>query len=205
MNTAKRVFKAVFGKWLFTGIIFFALLSTGMAITYDFDGYRKVTGDRFGIKYSFEYPASYVDRTQITYYTPSEGSGYALIFCAFRTNYVKYGHKIITIDTFESYPNAEAAVEGRLNYLNNIKTYPDDKFLLKERYETKIADIRGTAVAYSISDYDSNYVESTNIVREVYFSYKERIWNISIESPEELADEAEKDFEHILETFQFVN
>jgi len=56
-----------------------------------------------------------------------------------------------------------------------------------------------------IPEAPSSSLEVMKVTRVVYFDYNDLIWKIEIDSDEDRAEEAEADFEHLLETFQILD
>jgi hypothetical protein len=110
-----------------------------------------------------------------------------------------------SLDTREPYagcPDAKSMLDDK--HYPIVKEFPDFKLL--ERSSVKIGTITGEQLVYtSTLLVGPNDTPVSEITWEVYFDHGGLIYNLHMSADQDIADEAEADFEHILETFKFLD
>jgi hypothetical protein len=162
--------------------------------------YIEATVTKMGITFSFEYPSSYIDPSgTLTNEYPSGGV----------TEYVSDNDrylikKIITVSIREAsleYPTSGVLIDHAIEDLEMFW----GQFELIERSNVRVAGIDGEMVVYSGYFQNLGYTSNHYQVWEVYLDYMGQIVIIMLYSTVNMADEAEADFEHLIQTFKFLD
>ncbi|UCB43223.1 MAG: hypothetical protein JSV77_00835 [Dehalococcoidales bacterium] len=191
----------------------FSLVAITPGCDSSMEGYRTFTFNKVA-HFSFEYPAHY-KKTSAGAEVEDK-----IIHIGFRDKVpskgIDAGFIMIRVEGAGiTYPDATAALEHTLSIFVDQEPYDENDEqapgLLLERSNITVAGIPAELIVYSYG-FDLIREESTGLVvylmriaREVYFDYSGLIWKIEIESDEDRAEEAEADFEHLLETFQILD
>ena len=166
-------------------------------------GYVKATATKQGISFSFEYPVSYEKLTPDAFEDTGGDPSVSLLY-AIPGSIMEKADKQIYIrpcDPIPSRPDATAWTEEHIKLLENN----DPRFELIERSAVQVAGIDGQMVAYH-SSVLGNYLNSPNLTCwDAYIDYQGYIWKISVLAIEEIGDQAEPDFENLINSFEFLD
>ncbi len=184
---------------IYAGVIFlilFLITSCAQSGT----GYRKVTLHKPGVIISFEYPArwedpgntlkdtsSNIDVLLVQYPTSAAATSADITF------------QILVSPASATLPNAQAG----LNYL--IKSLPGlgPGFNLLGPSPTLIAGIQGEMVTYSaVFNASAPLGDAPSICRNLYFNYQGQIWVIDVNAHQDISEQANTDFNHIIQSFK---
>jgi len=162
-----------------------------------------------GIAYcSFEYPASHEEPFVEAYSAPDE-TYLTTDFIPAETERPEISFGMHIYRGYEESPDAKAALEGSLQfYETNEDLRPDFKLL--DRSPVMVAGVWGEQIVYSYSWFPYSYLGPkakpiTRIVREIYLDHQGVIWEIYARYDAEVSETAKTDFEHLLDTFQFLD
>ena len=165
------------------------------------EGYRVFTFNEVA-HFSFEYPAHY--KITSAHGTVEDRTIYIglrdKILPEGRTNGFIY---LYVEGAGDTYRDAGAALENeiwqfvRAGHLIEHSAITVDKMPAELLVYSREPDLIPEAPASSL--------EVMKVTRSVYFDYDGFIWNLVIESDEDRVEEAEADFEHLLETFQILD
>ncbi len=165
-------------------------------VTYDF---------RYGsiVHFSFEYPSSYEAQSEDAVgignpaylwhrasSKPFPWNDISILFITYSKGTIAY--------------NATAMLDYDLANLRNLS--PPGQFSLLERSKIVVSGVQGelAAIRYPIPPNIAYYGPGPTITRIVSFDKDDLIWVITLNSNQEAADKAKADFEHILQTFKFL-
>lgn len=176
--------------------------------------YESVTRQEKGISFSFEYPATYRISPQDLEFTVSNTLGTAtLLVGPDSENGVPTPVLVITYPVNKDFTNIDKAVRERISkakeMVEEISFYSDLKFL--EERTVMVGSIKGKELLYSYKTKPYTIyggeaiINSTTLFdRFVFLSYDNLIFEIHMEYDEILANQATKDYEHILKTFKIL-
>ncbi len=188
-------------------VLLVLILSAIIIILSGCSGYKEVTLTRKGIQFSFEYPSSYID-TNDTLREDSQHK-YAVILKRpsnnptideFDTNFA-----IWIYDIPDNAPDANTLVQDLLQSRENLPSYHEYEFI--EHSSVEVAGIQAELIVYSMKSLGVGEVLATypSVYRDIYFDYEEHRVDIHISSFPELAEQVEKEFEHIINSFKFLD
>lgn len=166
-------------------------------------GYLKATATKLGINFTFEYPDSYIKLTPVAFEDTGGDNSINLLYVEPGTSEGKADKQIqiIPLAPIKGRPNAVAWANEHITILE----INDEEFELIERSTIEVAGISGEMIAYKCSIL-GNYMNSPNlIIRDVYLDYQGYIWKISVLSITELGAQVEPDFDHLTDTFDFLD
>ncbi len=166
-------------------------------------GYLKATATKLGINFSFEYPDSYIKLTPDVFEDTGGDNAISLLYVEPGTAEGKADKQIqiIPLAPIKGRPNAVAWTNEHITVLE----MNDEEFELIERSTIEVAGISGEMIAYK-SSILGNYLNSPNlIIRDVYLDYQGYIWKISVLAITELGAQVEPDFDHLTDTFDFLD
>ncbi|MBN1692685.1 MAG: hypothetical protein JW845_03920 [Dehalococcoidales bacterium] len=166
-------------------------------------GYLKATATKLGINFTFEYPDSYIKLTPVAFEDTGGDNSINLLYVEPGTAEGKADKQIqiIPLAPIKGRPNAVAWANEHITILE----INDEEFELIERSTIEVAGISGEMIAYKCSIL-GNYMNSPNlIIRDVYLDYQGYIWKISVLSITELGAQVEPDFDHLTDTFDFLD
>ena len=167
------------------------------------EGYKKVTVSKSIASCSFEYPVSYEDPFGSLLEGDPENSVLLLRPYADKW-YADIALSVIVENNGSLFTNAKDALDNLL--YNYEHPYYDNKFILLERSSVEVSGVTGEIVIFSITMAPDYYLGPHSAVgRDVFFDHNGMIWNIHLYSHETIAEQAEADFEHILESFQILD
>ncbi len=110
----------------------------------------------------------------------------------------------LTILMIESYDSLKEFLDDRLSSI--LSSSDINGMTLLERSPVTISGLEAEQVVFSITsqvpDPDPKYPA---ISRRVYFKYSQEIWTIDLTSSKDIADQVKPDFDHIIESFQFID
>ena len=158
--------------------------------------------------FSFEYPSSYYLESTRLEEKPWDYTRIRLLSKDEEFPLAHLAQIIVDIENISTrYSNIDEEIEQLISWATS-QGYRD--FCLLERFDVEIAGVEGKGITYSYS----SRLESTGvgfrdvippaITRNIYFEYNDKIWYISITASEDYAETAKADFEHIIETFKFI-
>jgi hypothetical protein len=165
--------------------------------------YLKANAVKLSISFSFEYPPSYTKLTPDAFEDNGSNPSVSLLYTTPGSIQEKADIQIyvIPLAPIEGRPDAAAWTEEHLKILEEN----DVKFKLIERSAIKVAGIDGETIVYN-SSILGNYLNSDNLIcRDAYIDYQGYIWKISVLAVEEMSDQAEPIFKHLLESFEFLD
>jgi hypothetical protein len=185
-------------------IVILVLLVTGtLVFGCSGDGYQKTVETKRGIRFSFEFPESYQDPA------PEWDDDWSV----YLYREVKEGNiedtdtrfTIMIFDPGREIPESKSKLEQRIEDYSQSPS--GHEFELIERSDVEVSGVRGELVVYTFRYLGSFEILESNlsIVRSVYLDYKSKIWNIEIVSHPEVAEQAKQEFEHIIESFKFLD
>ena len=191
---------------LMLAILLFIMLVPVIGCTSGTNGYKQLRVDKGIAHFYLEYPHEWKvrvveieqDYTEVEIDAPSLVRDYARIRS---TDWY-----LFITTTEDKWPNAKAALEDDLSFrkerFNNFK--------LLDRSSIELSGVTGEQVIYFYKtaiqgppDEPAGGLEPT-IARDMYFDYGGLVWNIAVISNQEVADTHKIHFEHMLETFQFL-
>ncbi len=165
--------------------------------------YFKANAVKRGISFSFEYPPSYTKLTPDAFEDTGGDYSISLLYTKPGSTQEKADIQIyvIPLSPIAGRPDAVAWTEDHLKILEQN----DKNFKLIKRSPVQIAGIDGEMIVY-FSSLLGNYLNSSYLIcRDAYIDYKEYIWKISVLAIEEMSDQAEPDFEHLIQSFKFLD
>lgn len=165
--------------------------------------YFKVTAIKRGISFFFEYPSTYEKLTPDTFDDVGGDHSVSLLYSKPGSTQSKADIQIYVIPfaPIAGRADATAWTEEHLKILEEN----DKLFKLIERSTIQISGIDAKMTGY-FSTILGNYLNSTNLIcRDVYVDYKGYIWKISVLAVEEISDQAKSVFEHLIESFKFLD
>jgi hypothetical protein len=165
------------------------------------DGYKRVIVTKSGIRFSFEYASSYKPDSD-TLQNGSENSQATLIHFPKEQKFVP--DKMIYIEPMKpdsDHPDAASWLEFYFKGMDHVRA----NFTLISRETIKVANIDGQKIVFSNTESTVLVRPAVIITRGVYFDYQGLIWEIYVASTQDLSNEAGSDFDHIINTFKFLN
>jgi hypothetical protein len=165
--------------------------------------YLKANATKLGISFSFEYPASYTKLTPDAFEDTGGEPSVSLLYSEPGSTQEKADIQIhvILLSPIAGRPDAAAWTEEHIKLLENN----DKGYELIERSAIQVAGINGNMAAYN-SSILGKYLNSSNLIcRDAYIDYKGYIWKISVLAVEEIGDQAKPDFDHLIESFKFLD
>ncbi len=165
--------------------------------------YIKATAIKRGNSFSFEYPSTFKKLTPDAFDDIGGDNSVSLLYTEPGSNRGKADMQIYIIanSPIAGRPDAAAWEEAHIKILEQS----DDEFELYERSTIQVSGIEGYKIVYYTTIL-GNYLNSMKLVcRDVYIDYKEYIWKISVLAVEEMGDEAEPIFQHLIESFKFLD
>ena len=198
MNIYREIKKNnVLPRLMFMLILLFTLLASISCSTNN-DGFQKAVVTKLGIRFSFEYPSSYQDKNRTlkdnTYVANS-------ILLARVDNNNTWDNsdtqfRISIIDK-SIYPSAKACLDATVQ---NIKrAYSSNQIEVINNSEKRIASIDGY-----ILEYNAVYAQQPHALIYLFFDYQDFVWSVYMDARGSVAGQAKSEFEHIVDTFQFV-
>jgi len=187
--------------FLIYAIAFFILLCVVLFFSgcSDNSGYKKVTLIKAGIRFSFEYPSSY------SVFKNDFQNGDPLIIPRYLPDsQKKEADREIRIETFiidANYPNANALLNGFFDKLQGLWA----QFELLERSSVQVSGIDGEMIVFSGLSKTAFINLGQLKCWEVYLDYKGQILTLAFYSKINVADGAEAEFEHFIESFKFLD
>lgn len=166
-------------------------------------GYVKATAIKLGISFSFEYPISYEKQTLDAFEDTGGDPSVSLLYRQPGSTNVKADKQIYVraCEPIVNRPDAAAWTEVHINLLEEN----DPVFELIERSTIQVAGIDGNMVAYHSSVMGNLLSTVYTVCREAYIDYKGYIWKITVIAIEELGDQTEPDFQHLIQSFEFLD
>ena len=165
--------------------------------------YIKATAVKRGIGFSFEYPPSYTKLTPDTFEDIGGDNSVSLLYSKPGSTLEKADIQIyvIPLAPIADRPDAFAWEEEHLKILEQN----DAGFILYEGSAIQVSGLDGYKIVY-FSTILGNYLNSTNLIcRDAYIDYKEYIWKISVLAVDGMDDQSEPVFEHLIESFKFLD
>jgi hypothetical protein len=181
-------------------ILFFIIIfSMSIAITGCGD-YKQVTITKKGIRCSFEYPSSYID----IYYSLNSENDFSFLVRYPPDNQNK-GDREITISFFipnEDYPDAKSFLN---EFLENMKSIEGEEFQLIKRSSITVSGIECEIVVHS-GNYHFAYLNSAHAkCWEIYLDYRGYMWILGLDSNIDITEGAEEEFQHLINSFRFLD
>ena len=167
----------------------------------DSSEYLKANVTKLGISYSFEYPPSYTKLTPDAFEDNGREPSVSLLYTEPGSTKEKADIQmyVIPFAPIAGRPDAVAWAEEHLKILEQGDNY----FKLIEQTTIQVDGKNGEMIVYR-SSVLGNYLNSSKLIcRDIYIDYQLYIWKISVLAVEEMGDEAEPVFEHLIETFKF--
>ena len=165
--------------------------------------YLKADAVKRGISFSFEYPPEYTKLTPDAFEDNVAGYSVSLLYTEPGSTQEKADIQI--------YINPSPPIAGRPDALGwseehlKVLEEADAGFRLYEQSSVQVAGINGYKLVY-YSTILGNYLDSSNLIcRDVYIDYKEYIWKIAVLAVDEIDEQAEQVFQHVIETFKFTD
>jgi hypothetical protein len=165
--------------------------------------YLKATATKLGINFSFEYPDSYIKFTPDVFEDTGGDNSVSLLYLEPGSTKERADKQIqiIPLNPIASRPDAAVWTNEHIQYL----VEHDEEFELIERSSIEVAGIGGEMVVYK-SSILGKYLNSPNLMCcDAYIDYQGYIWKISVLAITELSDQVEPDFEHLIDTFEFLD
>lgn len=200
-------------------LLFLCLFSYGCSENHPREGYIEAVVPHVGV--SFCYPESFVDRGGYLQEDSLSPQDIRLLRSPPNPRPLEQ-EMVIAVINWGHDRNPESSLYtciyntkyvfeyGEVTFLEESSIYPPvpswDEFILLERPVRKVAGIEAEYLVYSASDlYQILGVVEPAIVRTVLFEHDESVWEISLISFRELADEAEEIFDILLDSFKFLD
>jgi hypothetical protein len=196
----RKVLEILVSLVLIVGVVLSGCSGNGTSTSTE---YLKATAVKRGINFSFEYPASYTKLTPDAFEDNGREPSVSLLYTAPGSTGGKADIQIYIIASspLADRPDAAAWAEVQIKMLEQV----DEKFKLYENSTTQVSGINGYKIVYYTTAL-GNYLNSHKLVcRDAYIDYKEYIWKISVLSVEEMGDQGEPVFQHLLESFKFLD
>lgn len=187
---------------IFTIISLIILLGVGLLLAGcpNNSRYKAVKVTKSGIRFSFEYSALYSD------YASSliNDDDMVVLFHYLPDTTPQMADKHLRIETWitdSKFPNAAALLEAFLKEIPNVS----EGFKLIERSPIEVSGIKGELIIFTgrteVVDLNTDNVKGW----EVYLDYKGQIVTLLVISNIIKADEAKVDFDHLVQSFKFLN
>lgn len=163
--------------------------------------------------FSFESPKSYqyTFDNQIKDGQAEYGVGLGIPVTGFPVTVFKdipfYNPKL-TITAVQSYETAESYLDILIKSIQNSGITPEgNKLSIIKHSSIYVAGISAEEILLSISSVLRVPLDpiSPSLARRVFLSYNSKIWIIDLESSENITDQAQSDFDHIIKSFKFLN
>jgi hypothetical protein len=190
------------------GLLLILLLASLMVILPGCGGYREFIFREDNAHFSFEYPASYskpyVDMTGLPELV--SGETHRLIQDGEKVSvFSVMGFVILNPEYYST--NVSALLEKDLREYESGFNYLEFKLL--ERSQISVSGIQGEQIIFSHMWKPEGYIGQKGEPypwrgRTVYFYSNGAIWEYYLDSPLSTADQANADFEHILQTFKIL-
>ncbi len=165
--------------------------------------YLKANAVKRGISFSFEYPPTYTKLTPDAFEDKGPDFSVSLLYSKPGSTESKADIQIYVMPLIPiaSRPDAAAWTEEHIKILEEN----DANFQLFERSTIEVSGIDGYTIVY-FSTILGNYLNSPNLIcRDAYIDYREYIWKISVLAVEEADNQAKLDFQHLTESFEFLD
>ena len=186
-----------------TTILVSLLLIAGVFLSGCGSNYLKANVVKRGISFSFEYPPTYIKLTPDAFEDNGRDPSVSLLYSKPGSTALKADIQIYVIPNapIAGRPDAVGWTEEHLKILEQN----DANFTLFERSTIEVAGINGETIYY-FSTILGNYLNSPNLMcRDAYIDYQGYIWKISVLAIDEMDAQAELDFEHLIESFEFAD
>jgi len=102
--------------------------------------------------------------------------------------------------------DAKTRMENLVESWSNLPSYQEYQFI--ERSEIKVSGIQGELFICSLKGLEPGtdmLLPFPSIIRKIYLNYNDKIVEISVDCSPELSDQVEEEFEHIINSFKFLN
>lgn len=165
--------------------------------------YIKATAVKHGTSFSFEYPSTYTKLTPDAFEDIGDDYSVSLLYYEPGSTQAKADIQlyIIALTPIPGRSEASAWQEEQIKILEQY----DDKFKLYENTLAQVSGLDGYKIVY-FTTILGDYLHSHRVkCWDVYINYKEYTWKISVLAVEESSDQAERDFQHLIESFQFLD
>ena len=197
-------------KVLFSFILFIAIMATSVTLDAcssttgsNNPGYVLETLTKRDISFSFEYPVGYEKSDPNPYDTAGSsadvvGERYLALYNDTKTS------KQINIQLWiptSDYPSAKARLDYYASNIENVGQNPE----ITERSPLSVAGIDGEKLVYTYLLEDSTDMPNRINCWIVAFEGKGQIWFISMGTNMLETDEAQADFEHLINTFKILD
>ena len=170
------------------------------------NGYQKITLTKQDVTFSFEYPITYQQQEE------SDGSiayTFSVVFLRPDGDTIKLDYSNINtafsihiFDQTEKFPNATSYLDARLSDYSDALDYQ-----LFERSRILLSGVEGEFASYKMrTGLSGEYLDpKTSYFREVYLDYKGKEWVIDISCYQEMIEQVKEEFDHIIQTFKFLD
>ena len=187
------------------------------------DGYRTLTVENDLCSFVMEYSAYYErvgPRTDLDYIRPfmyvtlaAPEKRMQLLFPSDKDNLetmtFTYVPATIGVDVYDPSNSPTTSQNAKERIENDIGDNASwDNFELLERIPITVSGVEGELIAYVVDWFipiPRGEGPLLQYHRAVYFDYNGLIWEIEAECEIEMVDQVKADFEHILETFRFLD
>jgi hypothetical protein len=163
--------------------------------------YLKATATKLGISFTFEYPDSYVKSTPDAFEDVGSDPALILLYYDPITPNTK-ADIMIYIRPCEPLPNRTNASTWTEEHIKTMEQ-GDTEFEIIQRESVQIAGIDGEMLAYYSSALGDLSDEDT-VCWDAYIDYQGYIWKILVLAVKEGDYQIEPVFEHLIETFEFL-
>jgi hypothetical protein len=165
-------------------------------------GYITETLTKRGIDFSFEYPDDY-EKNEYIQDDDSDESDYVVLQYYASTDY-DVNRKIINIQIWNPMEDGQDARTKLDHYAANLEFTGTDP-VVHERSPLQVAGIDAEKMVFSMVVEDITDIPNKLTGWIAAFDYKGQIWFIVVTTNMEATDEVEADFEHLIESFKFLD
>jgi hypothetical protein len=188
-------------------IVIIILLAVASMFSCSSSGYKRITENKEGIKFSFEYPLSYQENKN-----PDNENDFSVILSRYddeseslEFRNINTSFAVIIYEPSEEEPDAKSFLDNKLLKLSKLPVYQEYKLL--ERSTIMVSGINSEFILFSGRALMSgDYLDSKiSYVRDIYLDYKKKIVNIGVICYPQVNDQVKEEFENILKSFKFFN
>jgi len=168
--------------------------------------YERVNLKLKGTNVSFKYPElyQYTNDTRITNGQLESGLGLGIPVIYFK-DIVIYNPEL-TLVAIESYESAKSYLSNFIKSIQNSNISPEgNKTKIMEQSTISVAGTHAEQIVLSVKSTLDHPLDPLNplIIRRIYLSHGGKIWILDIKSSENISIQTKKDFEGIINSFNF--
>lgn len=168
--------------------------------------YKQITKTREGITFSFECPVSYQEQlyygsNSIVVLLRPGTENLTSVYLDANTSFV-----ILITDPTGENRDAKTKLENLIEIWSNLPSFHEYQFI--ERSDIVVSGIQGELFVCSLKGLEAGtdmLFPFPSIIRKIYLDYDDKIVEISMDCYPEMAEQVEEEFEHIINSFKFLN